>query len=443
MPSPEPARSATIEATEPTPRPSREYLAWVLDHRHLIQAELERWERVAREKQLAPAGEWRLWCLQTGRGWGKTRSAAEYVRSVLEAGCRDVLAIGPTATDVHDVMAPMLQRVIPGCEYRRSIEAPAIFWQGTTIHLRSGQRIDRCRGLEVGCVWADEIDHWRPEGMTPWEAWVSVVEPTCRVSPARFVLTSTPRRGGLLSRLVKRSDVALTRGHTSENAENLSPGFVESLSRAYGGSWLERQELGGEIVDDIEGALVSPAMIDLARVERPPDLVRIVVGVDPSGGREEQGIVVVGKGADGDAYVLADRTCLLSPEGWGRRVAEAVDRFEADRVVAERNFGGDMVASTLQTVAPRCGVRLVTASRGKAVRFEPVGALYEQGRVHHVGSFPQLEDEVCGFTADGWDGEGSPNRADALVWAVTDLLLGQHGLTPRDLYGEAGLALAP
>jgi len=424
------------EATSST---DRRRLELILRHRQVIKAELAKWDRAARPKQRRPPNA-RIWLIQTGRGWGKTRSAAEDLRRALLAGCRHFLAIGPTAADVHDVMVPMLLRVLADLSptYRATADAPNIQAGGAMIHLRSGQRPDRCRGLEVGYCWGDEIDYWRTEQMRPMEALIAVIEPCVRIEPAQFTFTSTPRRGGLVSQISSRPDVVLTRGHSSENAANLAVGTVDALKAAYAGSWLERQELAGEVVEDVEGAIVTRAMLEAGRVTAAPELTRVVIGVDPSGGSDEQGIVAVGKGMDGHGYILADATACLSPDGWGRRVCELASRLGADRVVAERNYGGDMVESTLRTVDRSLPLRMVTATRGKHVRFEPVGALFEQGRLHIVGAMPELEDEVTGFSADGYQGVSSPNRADALVWAATDLLLIRGSAHPNDLYGAHG-----
>lgn len=411
-----------------------------LDHPEILARERKglapgSWQRRARPKQLPPAGDWRRWVIRAGRRWGKTLTGAQWLKMLMEGGVTQLLAIGPTWTHVHDVMVPMLLEVLgKDAVYRGSVDAPSIRLGEALIHLRTGQTIDRCRGLGVGSVWADEVDYWKPEGMPLLDGILMVLEPLCSLPPARLLFTSTPRRYGVVAQLCEMPGSVVTVGHTRENADNLASGIVEGMQGLYGGSWKERQELGGEIVIDLEGALVTHAMIEAGRVKVAPELRRIVVGVDPSGGTEAQGIVAAGLAPDGHVYILADRTCTLSPDGWGRRAVELYDALGADRVVAERNFGGDMVESTLRTVRANLALRLVTASRGKHVRFEPVGALYEQGRLHHVGSFPELEDEVTAFTPNGYEGNGSPNRADALVWAVLDLME-RNGLSLGDIYG--------
>ena len=250
------------------------------------------------------------------------------------------------------------------------------------------------------------------------------------VSP-RCIVTTTPRPLPLVRKLAKEPTTVLTRGSTFDNTANLSASFIADIRNKYEGTRLGRQELEAEILDDLPGALWSRDAIDATRIKAGavPDLQRVVVAVDPSGtggaedGGDSIGIVVAGKGVDGRAYVLADRTCKLSPDGWGRRSVEAYHEFKADRIVAERNFGGAMVQHVIATVDRRAAYREVTASRGKVQRAEPVAALYEQGRVSHVGAHSALEDQMCLFGPDGYIGEGSPDRADALVWALTDLML--------------------
>jgi len=400
------------------------------------------WREHARPDQLAPDGDWFVWICKAGRGWGKTRTGGEYVRQRTDSGqWRIVNIVGPTAADVRDVMVegpsgllhlwPDHQRpdYIPS---KRQLKTH----NGATIYLLSADEPERFRGPQCDGAWADEIDAWKPKGMDKSEAW-SLFELGVRLGEdPRIVATSTPKRARLIAKLLERPDTVVTSGSTYDNRANLAPSFFRSIVSQYEGTRLGRQEIAGEILDDVEGAIVSHSMIEASRVVTAPELRRVVVGVDPSGGADAQGIVAVGHGVDGHAYVLADRTCNLGPDGWGRRVAEVYGHLAADRVIAERNYGGDMVESTLRTVDPTMALKLVTASRGKHVRFEPVGALYEQGRIHHVGSLPELEEEVVSFTPEGYDGISSPNRADALVWAVSELMIRPQGLSPADIYGE-------
>jgi len=236
----------------------------------------------------------------------------------------------------------------------------------------------------------------------------------------------------LLKQLIGSETTVVTRGSTFENRSNLAPSFLDQVVKRYQGTRLGRQELNAEILDDVPGALWTRAMFDEVRIDKAPDLRRIVVAVDPSGTSGDDdgdsiGIVVAGVGIDGRGYVLADRTCSLSPAGWGRRVVEAYQEFSADRVVAERNFGGAMVEAVVRTAAKEARLLIaykdVVASRGKTQRAEPVAALFEQRRVKLVGSFPELEDQSCAMTSDGYVGEGSPDRADAMVWALSELMV--------------------
>lgn len=248
----------------------------------------------------------------------------------------------------------------------------------------------------------------------------------------RVMVTTTPRPIPIIRELLADRSTVVTRGSTMDNAANLPGKFLAQLKDKYEGTRLGRQELNAEVLDDLPGALWTRSMFDDHRVKAAPDMARIVVAVDPSGtagesdGGDSIGIVVAGKGVDGRAYVLADRSCKLSPDGWARRAVGAYHEFGADRLVAERNFGGAMVEAIIRTVDRGVSYKEVTASRGKAARAEPVAALYEQGRVSHVGALPDVEDQCCLIGPGGYIGEGSPDRLDALVWALTELMLGEQ-----------------
>jgi phage terminase large subunit-like protein len=239
----------------------------------------------------------------------------------------------------------------------------------------------------------------------------------------------------------------ITRGKTMDNADNLSPEFVEDLMSKYAGTRLGRQELDGEIVDDVPGALWTRAMLDMQREKEKPEMARVVVGVDPSGtdGSDDEGdpvgIVAAGRGIDGRGYLLGDYTCKLSPDAWGRRAVTAYHQNEADRLVAERNFGGAMVKAVIKTADASVAYKEVVASRGKVARAEPVAALFEQGRVSIVGSLPELEDEMCLMTSHGFVGEGSPNRVDAAVWALTEVMLGYQPQATHEVVSIPTLAM--
>jgi len=393
------------------------------------------WSIWYRESQLPPAGDWRFWLILAGRGFGKTRAGAEWVKAQIAAGRRRIALIGPTAADVRNVMIegesgllkvfPPLERPVLQASRRRLV------WPGGAMaFLYSAEEPERLRGPQHDAAWADELAAWT-YGQETWDQ----LQFGLRLGPdPRALITTTPKPTALVRQLLADPDCAISRGTSYENRINVSKAFLDRLMRRYENTRLGRQEIHAEVLGDAPGALWPHETLLRCRVARHPDLRRVVVAVDPSGSSgddegDQQGIVVAGLGVDGMGYVFADRTCRLSPEGWGRRAVEAFDEFGADRLVAEKNYGGDMVRFTLQTVRPTLPVTLVTASRGKVLRAEPVSALYEQGRVRHVVPDPAdhplaaLEAEMRLATSNGYLGEGSPNRLDALVWALTDLLL--------------------
>lgn len=396
------------------------------------------WAAWARPEQLPPEGDWFVWLCQCGRGWGKTRTAVEYVRARIDAGVwRTVNIAGPTWTDVMDTMvrgteeSPGLALAWPPDqrpELRMSKDDPHLrTWNGAKIRLRAAHSAERFRGPQADGGWIDEVDAWRPDLISAEEAlsiWLLGIRTG---SDPRVIATSTPKPYGLVGQLRARPDCVTTRGSTLDNRVNLSPRFFEAVVAPLLGTRRGQQEIYGEELEDVDGAIVTHALIESARVVTPPALLRTVVGVDPAvtagEDADETGIVVVGKGIDGDAYVLEDLSCRLSPDGWARRAVEAYHRHGADRIVVERNNGGEMCEATLRQVDRQASVKTVVASRGKHVRFEPIGALYEQERVHHVGAWRALEEQICAFTAAGYEGGASPDRADAAVWALSELML--------------------
>lgn len=396
------------------------------------------WRTWARPEQLEPPGDWYVWLIQAGRGWGKTRTAAEAVRARIDSGVwRVVNAAAPTWTDVWDTMvygtedAPGLARIWPAHQAPRVVrdeKNPHLrCWNGARIRLRAAQRAERFRGPQADGGWADEVDSWNPEIVSPQEAF-SLFELGIRLgTDPRIIATSTPKRGRLVSSLRRRADCIVTRGSTRDNRENLAPQFLKMIQERYGGTRLGRQEIEGELLDDYPGALWTQEMLDAARALKLGDLRRIVVGVDPAAtstdDADETGIVVAGKDVLGRGGVLADHSCRLSPGGWAARAVRAYHHFKADGIVAEINNGGEMVEHTIRTVDANVPVTVVHGSRGKIVRAEPIAALCEQHKVAHVGEFPELEQQLLAMTLDGYVGDGSPDRADAYVWALTDLML--------------------
>lgn len=302
-----------------------------------------------------------------------------------------------------------------------------ILVNGTRYKLFGAEEPERLRGPQHHRAWCDELGAWRYS-----ETWDQMLFGLRLGNNPQAVVTTTPKPIPLVRNIMKSPRTIITRGSTFDNAANLAPSALEQLREKYEGTRLGRQELNAEILDDVPGALWTRAMVEAALVRQAPQMARVVVALDPSGtkGSEDAGdsigLVIAGKGVDGNAYVLADRTCKLSPDGWGRIAVNAYREFKADRIVAERNFGGAMVEHVIRSVDRTVAYKEVTASRGKVIRAEPVAALYEQGRVKHVGGFAELEDQMCAMTSGGFLGEGSPDRLDAAVWALTELMLNNN-----------------
>ena len=395
-----------------------------------LAQDLDWYLHAARPSQKPPAGDWRVWLLLAGRGFGKTRTGAEFVREAVASGAaRRVALVGPTALDARSVMVEGESGLLAiGAERERPLYEPSLHrltWpNGAVATLFSADEPDRLRGPQHDLAWCDELAAWRHPA-----AWDMLLF-GLRLGPnPRVVVTTTPRPTKLIRALVADPKVALTRGTTFDNADHLAPAFLEQILQRYQGTRLGRQELNGEILDDLPGALWQHAMIDAARLDKAPELSRIVVAIDPavSSGEDsdETGIIVAGRSAGGEGYILADLSGRYAPGEWARVAVTAYRSHQADRIVAEVNNGGDMVETTLRIVDPQASFAAVHAARGKVARAEPVAALYEQGRIHHIGALPQLEDQMCAFTGD-FDRKAagySPDRVDALVWAMSELLV--------------------
>jgi phage terminase large subunit-like protein len=393
------------------------------------------WEFWARREQLPPPGAWTTWLILTGRGWGKSRTGAEWIRGEAESGRRGRLAlVARTSADVRDVVVEGesgLLAISP--PWNRPLWEPSkrrLTWlNGAIATTYTADEPDLLRGPAHDGAWCDELASWR----FGESAWNNLMFGLRLGSDPRVVVTTTPRPLALIKRLVADPHTYVTRGRTLENAENMAPTFLREIVGRYQGTRLSRQELDGQILEDAQGALWKREIIDKSRVAVAPQLRRIVVALDPSGtsgeGSDECGIGVAGLGADRHGYVLDDRSGVMSPAEWGRLAVSLYQAHKADRIVAESNFGADMVELTIRTVrdaddrpiGQNVPFKKLTASRGKAARAEPVAALYEQGRVHHVGTFPELEDELCSWEPNS--GARSPNRLDWLVWAMTELAL--------------------
>ena len=397
-----------------------------------------RWWRWAHAGQREPAGDWRIWLIRAGRGFGKTRAGAEWVSAFARAnpGARIAL-VGATIEDARRVMIEGTSGLLAVAREDEKLRwlmhlGEIRFGNDARAQLFSAANPESLRGPEFDAAWCDELGKWKKEAGK--NAWDNLMLALRRGETQRVVVTTTPRTTPLMHALAVMPGFCETIGATRENPW-LPKSFVEAMIAEYGGTRLGRQELDGELLDEAEGGLWSRAMIEECRVAAAPELVRVVVGVDPpaSATGDACGIVAVGLGRDGVGYVIEDASVAgASPERWARAVAACAARHRAERVVAEKNQGGDMVASVLRAADDGLPLRLVHASRGKSARAEPVALLYEAGRVKHAGAFPALEDELCGLLAGGgYEGPGeSPDRADALVWARSELRLTKRG-TPR------------
>ena len=393
-----------------------------------VEAWLYDWPSWARPEQLTPPGDWRIWLILAGRGWGKTRVGAEDGKTYgLEHKDSRIGIVAPTYADARDTCVEGesgLLACLPASKvlrWNRSLGELSLT-NGARYKLFSADEPERLRGPQHHRMWFDEMGAWKYPQQTFDMAMFGL---RLGMTP-QAVITTTPRPIPLVKDLMRRvgADVVLTKRSTYDNLDNLAPAFVQQIVARYAGSRLGRQELEAEILDDNPGALWKRDALDALRVLQHPDLARVVVAVDPAAtsneGSDETGIIGAGRGAsDGHGYVLEDASLRDTPAEWARAAVTLYHKLQADRIVAEANQGGDMVAHTIHTVDPNVPVKLVHASRGKVARAEPVAALYEQSRVHHVGTFPDMEDQMCNWT----QGDASPDRLDALVWALTELLL--------------------
>src|SRR5262245_10630621 len=427
--------------------------AWL---RSLSPQELEafwyNWRIWARPAQLPPEGDWQGWIVKTGRGWGKTRVGAEWVRmNVEQKRARRVALLNDTSADTRDVMVEGPAGILSVCPpSNRPIYEPSkrrLTWpNGAVAIMYSAEAPELLRGPEHDLAWADEPAKWRnlrkadAEGGTAWDNLMFGL----RIGQnPRWLATTTPRTTRFMRALLKQEDVVITEGTSAENFSSLAPAYRDRITKRYQGTRLGRQELEGKLLDDVVGALWNSRMFDLEgfRNYNPPHFTRLVVAVDPAATSVEgqalrqringdgtdpdapadTGIVVAGRDAAGRGYVLADRTLGGTPAVWATAAVKAYYEAAADCIVAEMNNGSEMVEAPLRTIDPTVPVKLLSASRGKRTRAVPVSALYERRMVDHVGVFPDLEDEMTTWVPD--TGMPSPNRMDAAVWSLTELLL--------------------
>tara|TARA_R100001086_G_scaffold83982_1_gene41097 strand:+ start:467 stop:1939 length:1473 start_codon:yes stop_codon:yes gene_type:complete len=417
------------------------------------------WFFLARDEQLPPTDSYKFWIYMAGRGSGKTRTGAEWTKDLVRQGYNRGGLIAPTAADVRDVMVEGESGLLAICNdwdrdylgnpMGRPIYEPSkrrVTWEnGAMVTTYSADEPERLRGPQHSFLWMDELAAWRR-----METFDQAMFGLRLGKAPKVFISTTPKPKPLVHRLYKRAlnphdtEVVMTTGSSERNIANLAPGVIEELRDMYAGTQLGRQELDGVLLEELEGALWNRKMINEHRVRNlhtmPPDFyfTRIVVGVDPATtdkeGSDETGIVVCALGVDGHGYVLADYSGKYSPQSWAERVSSAVKIWQADLVVAEVNQGGDMVEYVMKSVDPDLIVRKVHASRGKLARAEPVAQKYEQGKVHHVGiavvqpdgtkndgHLDNLEDQMCSW--ERLSATYSPDRIDALVWAITELMI--------------------
>jgi phage terminase large subunit-like protein len=425
-------------------KPSSEDLAKLVDE--LAPEELELllydWKLWARDDQLPPGGDWIIWLILAGRGWGKTRTGAEFIRNAVcgitpmaRGNYHRLALVGATAAEVRDVMVEGESGILATShkDFRptylkslRKLEWP----NGAVAICFSAEDPDQLRGPQQDLAWADELAKWQYAD----DAWSNLMFGLRLGDQPRAIVTTTPRPIKLIRELLKEDTTHLTKGTTYDNSANLAKTFIKQVISKYEGTRLGRQELLADILDDNPYALWRRDNLDQHRSKwAEEEILRTVVAVDPpvktGEDADECGIVVASKTKSGRYYVHADYSEQgLSPEGWAAKVVKAYNDHSADRVVAEVNQGGAMVESVLRAVDANLPYKAVHASKGKVVRAEPIAALYEQGKVSHVGSLAKLEDQMCEFTSDFDRGimGYSPDRVDALVWALTALSGGQE-----------------
>lgn len=410
-----------------------------------LDAATHDWYLHARREQLPPNWEWFIWLIMAGRGFGKNWAGSNWLlHQHITRQAKNSGIVAATSSDLRKFclegpsgilsLAPNHWR-----PHYITSKSKLVWPDESETLLFTSEEPERLRGPNLDKVWCDELGSWRLLDAT-WEMLMLCM----RYGVPQVVVTTTPRPKQKLRELMEREgrDVAVTRGATYDNVSNLAGRFVSEVIAQYKGTKLERQEIFGDLLDEFEGALWNYKMIDDSRVDEAPELARMGIGVDPAVSSKEgadlTGIVVAGRGgAQNHGYVLGDHSLRASPEQWATKAVNLYEQFNADFIVAEKNQGGEMVEATIRAVNPNVNVKLVHATRGKVARAEPIAAFYEQGRVHHVGTFKELEDEMCLFlpgetNLDQLRGGGkSPDRADALVWVLTEVMTGANRVGPR------------
>lgn len=402
----------------------------------MSQSDIEKldtdWVYRARDAQFHPNGNWRIWFVLAGRGFGKTRTGAEWVKQQIEQGKKYIALVGATAGDTRAVMIEGESGILSVYkdderpEYQPSKRR--IIWpNGAQAFLYNAESPERLRGPQHDACWCDELASWQYDVKT-WDN----LRMTMRLGEdPRYLITTTPKPRALIKKLLKMKGTVITGGSTFDNSANLNSLFLEDLRYEYEGTRTGRQELYAEVLEDIEGALWSQDTISRFRVTEHPELIKIAIGIDPSvtssESSDETGIVVAGLGTDGHGYVLFDGSLKASPLQWAIKSVNLYYNWDCDEMIGEANNGGDMIEQTIRTAEEKqTGIskivfKKVIASKGKRTRAEPISSLYERGMVHHVGTFNQLEGQMTGWSPEFDD--KSPDRMDALVWVLSRLML--------------------
>lgn len=375
---------------------------------------------------------WHVWLILAGRGWGKSRTGAEAINQWVDEGYKRIALVGQTKKDVRDVMingeSGLIACAKPG-NIPRYVDnrGMLIYPNGAIGYVYSDEAPEALRGPQFEKAWVDELAKFKSLKDQERSAWENLEMGMRLGDNPQVVVTTTPKNVKAIREMVKDPLTHVTRGSTYENIKNLAKTFIKRIIQRYEGTRLGRQELYAEVLEDVEGALWAHTLIEDNRVHGMPELVRIVVGVDPAVTNtktsDDTGIIVAGVGVDGHGYILDDKTLKASVLEWAKATVSAYNKWEADRIIGEVNNGGDLVEQNIRLVDDMVSYKDVRASKGKQTRAEPVTALYEQGKIHHVGIFPELEDEMTSWVP----GHGSsPNRIDAMVWCITELMLSEQ-----------------
>ena len=380
----------------------------------------------ARPNQIAPDGNWTTWLILAGRGFGKTRTGAEWIRERVESGLSKRIAlIGKTPADVRDVMIEGESGLINiSPPYNMPNYEPSkrrLTWDnGAIAQTFSSYEPDQLRGSQFDTAWADEMASWE----YPEETWDNLMFALRLGEKPQVCVTTTPKPLQLLINLRDAKTTVLTKGTSYDNRENLNQQFFDSILSKYKNTRLGMQEIYAEILEESDNAMWKREWLDEGRlIDAPEDLERIVVAIDPAvtskKTSDETGIIVAGKDSEGKFYVLNDSSARYTPSAWSEKAIMLFNQYQCDKIIAEVNNGGQLVEHTLRTQSENVPYKSVHASRGKRTRAEPIASLYEQGKVHHVGNFERLENQLCNWEANS--GDPSPDRLDALVWALSEL----------------------